>query len=360
MQRRTFLAAGATAVTAGLAGCRSFFETRSSRSPPLVEDRPDAVYYPTHVEGMQMVGRKETTDYTVALTYSFPHRFWLITGSNREKVEIQGDDAVHLMVTVADRESGRVVPNSSVRASITKQEGGGSDGSSDAGSVRRLWPMLSQNMSVHAGDNVSLDGEGTYDVEVEVGPVSAQTTGAYRDRFTQRQTAAFSFEFSRDTLEETMFKRLPEKEGNEGALEPMEMEMVPVAEVPAEGELPGRVLGVERSGDGALVPTVLDAPPAGIDGEGAYLAVSMRTPYNRYPLPFSSVSATLTREGSSVLDRPLDPTFDPELGYHYGAPVDAVESGDDLSLSVGAPPQLARHEGYETAFFEFDDLSFSV
>jgi hypothetical protein len=29
-----------------------------------------------------------------------------------------------------------------------------------------------------------------------------------------------------------------------------------------------------------------------------------------------------------------------------------VESGDTLELRVTTPPQVARHEGYETAFLE--------
>ncbi|EJN56997.1 hypothetical protein [Halogranum rubrum] len=42
--------AGSTSL-AGLAGCAGLFETRSELAPPLVENRPDAVYYPTHYEG---------------------------------------------------------------------------------------------------------------------------------------------------------------------------------------------------------------------------------------------------------------------------------------------------------------------
>jgi hypothetical protein len=51
-----------------------------------------------------------------------------------------------------------------------------------------------------------------------------------------------------------------------------------------------------------------------------------------------------------VYDGSFDRTLDPDIGYHYGAVVDGVESGDSLTLSVDVQPQTARHEGYETAF----------
>ena len=60
MNRRTFLRQGA-ALSGGLllSGClgQLGFETQSAwRDPPLVEDRPDAVYYPAIIEGMGMYG----------------------------------------------------------------------------------------------------------------------------------------------------------------------------------------------------------------------------------------------------------------------------------------------------------------
>ena len=46
----------------------------------------------------------------------------------------------------------------------------------------------------------------------------------------------------------------------------------------------------------------------------------------------------------------LERTLDPRLGYHYGTTVAGVESSDRLRLATETPPQVARHEGYETAF----------
>jgi hypothetical protein len=353
MHRREFLATGAAVTAAGLAGCRSMFETRSARSPPLVEDRPNAVYVPTHVEGMEMVAMGGAGDYQVALTYSFPHRFWTIDVDRRNKIEIQGSDTMHLMTTVWDPETMTVVPNNAVSATVRR------DGETVVD--RDLWPMLSQNMSVHAGDNVALDGDGTYEVEVEVGPVSARTTGAFQDRFTEVGSATFTLDFQRSTLEEVSFERLQDRQGELGAVDPMQMEMVPVAQLPDPADMPGTHLGTAESGDARFAVLRTDLPE-GVEAEGdvdSYFAISPRTPYNRYPLPLMALSARLTRGPDELFATSLQPTFDPELGYHYGVPADP-QDGDDLRIVVDGVPQLARHEGYEMAFLEFEDMDLTL
>ena len=56
MDRRTFLRASAGVTgSVALAGCAGLFSVTQGE-PPLVENRPAAVYYPTHTEGMEMVG----------------------------------------------------------------------------------------------------------------------------------------------------------------------------------------------------------------------------------------------------------------------------------------------------------------
>jgi len=351
MHRRRFLALGAASAVAGLAGCRSLFETRSARSRPLVDDRPDAVYVPTHTEGMEMAGTTEVGDYGVALSFSFPHMFWLVDGDERTQVAIEGDDSIHLMATVWDRATGTVVPDSSLSATVT-QDGETVDD-------RTLWLMLSQNMGIHAGDNVSLNGDGTYEVDLEIGPVPARRTGAFADRLDASERASFTLAFERSTLDAIRYERLSDRQGERGAVRPMDMEMLPVARLPDPGELPGRLVAEVASGDVTLPVVRLDEPPEGVDGTGAYLAVSARTPYNDYPLPRMTLSARVTRDGTTTFDDVLSPTFGPDLGYHYGAVAD-VQSGDDLALSVDLPPQVARHEGYETAFFEVDPAELSA
>ncbi|MFB6139233.1 MAG: hypothetical protein ABEJ26_02215 [Halosimplex sp.] len=370
MHRRRFLAAGTAAAAAGLAGCRSMFQTRSARSPPLVSDRPDAVYVPSHVEGMHAVGVVDAGEFRVGLSYSYPHRFWLVNGDRTNKVEIEGSDTVHLMATVWDADTGTVLPIGAVTVDADL------DGESVLGG-KSLWPMLSQNMGVHAGDNVELSGPGTYDVTVGVGPLSARTAGALRDRFGERAEASVSLAFDESTLESVSYDRLPDRKGERDAVDPMEMESIPVASTPAPEEMPGAVVGEGTSGDARFVAARLDDPPAGVEADegtatgtdsatadgstagGGYLAVSMRTPYNGYPIPMAALSATVARDGRAVYDGPLAATVDPDLGYHYGAVAD-VRSGDELTIAVDGPPQIARHEGYETAFLSFSDVSMTV
>ncbi|WP_436929972.1 DUF7350 domain-containing protein [Halosimplex halobium] len=365
MHRRRFLAAGAAAASVGLAGCRSLFQTRSARSPPLVEDRPDAVYVPSHAEGMAMVGVASAGDFRVALTYSYPHRFWLVSGDSTEKVEIEGSDSLHLMTTVWDPETMTVLPHGSVTATITR------DGERLT-SGKSLWPMLSQNMGVHAGDNLELDGDGTYEVEVTVPPLPTRRAGPLAGRFGELGTASFTLEFSQSALEEISYERLPDRQGERDALDPMSMDMMPVSSTPAPGDLPGTVVGEGASGDARFVVSRLASPPEGVsagdstatpggdaDGDRPYLAVSMRTPYNGYPVPQASLSATVSGGGTTRYDGSLTPTVHPDLGYHYGAVAD-VQSGDDLTIAVDGVPQIARHEGYETAFMAFDELSMTV
>ena len=353
MRRRTFLATVGAAGVAGTAGCSGMLESRSTREPPLVEDRPDAVYRPTHVEGMQMGGMASAGPYGVALFYSFPHRFWLVTGENTERVDVGDDDAVHLMATVWDRETGVVLPTNSVSIEVTRE--------GETAYDRPPWAMLSQRMGVHLGDNTPLLGDGAYTAAIDVAPIGGtRAVGAFAGRFADAASASIDFEFSQSALEEVTFQTFDERAGERAAVDPMRMDMVPSSQLPPPAELPGRVLGEATSGDGRFVATALEEPPEGVDGSGTYLAVSARTPYNRFPLPFTSVSARVDRGGETTFDDTLVATIDPELQYHYGAVVDAIESGDELALSFGAPPQVSRHEGYETAFLDMSPASITV
>lgn len=348
MNRRDVLRAGAgVAGTASLAGCGLLkTEQRSVRSPPLVENRPAAVYYPTHVEGMEMVGATSAGDYKVAAMYSYPHRFWTVTGTEATITEIDSEDMVHMMATVWDPETGIVLPETGLSVELNK------DGS--LVSEETIYPMLSQPMGFHYGANFEGDGDGTYTVEVNVGAIpnnGVRTTGAFQDRFTDPATATLEFDYSEQTRDAIEYRTL-DNAGEKGAVDPHQMKMIPNSTAPAKADLPGEVRGTATTGDAKLVVTVLDSPPAGIEQSGQYVAVSARTPYNRMIVPAMSLSGTLTRDGSEVFSDTFTRTLDPDLNYHYGAVVDSVQSGDTLSLQVGMPPQVARHEGYETAFLE--------
>ncbi|WP_225335254.1 iron transporter [Halomicrobium urmianum] len=355
MKRRQFLAGTAAGTLGTLAGCTDLLQRQSTRAPPLVEDRPGAVYVPTHVEGMEMVGVESSGRYSLALFYSFPHRFWTMDGDRTNKVEIQSDDSLHLMASVWDAETETTIPSSNARMVVADNDSG------DVVADRRMWPMLSQNMGFHYGDNVPLSGDGVYETTVNFGPVSVRTTGEFAGAFQEQLSPMFRFEFRQDTLEgQVSFERLPDRQGERDAVEPMSMDRVPTPQLPPAAELPGTVLGEGTSGDAKFVATLLDERPEGIDGDGPYLAVSPRTPYNRFPIPMMALSATLEHDGGTAFEGNLTSTLDPDLKYHYGAAVDGVEDGDRLTITADSPPGVSRHEGYETAFLDMSPVEMDV
>ncbi|WP_430639572.1 DUF7350 domain-containing protein [Haloferax volcanii] len=354
MKRRDALKTLGIGALAATAGCLGGFEQQSAwRDPPLVDDRPDAVYLPAVTEGMKMYGETTAGPYGVALTYSYPHRFWTAAGSDLGKTVVEADDSIHLMASLWDAETGTVLPlDAGVSIEILR------DG--DLVSEEVAYPMLSQQMGMHYGSNYVLDGEGDYEARVHVGGTSLSRTGSFAGRFESAETATFEFAFDTDDLYDVELRRLGDEAGSRGAVPAMEMMGVPTGKAPAVSDLPGRHLGRQTSADAVFDAFVVDdGSRFGVDG--AYLYVSARTPHNEFVLPMMGVRATLERDGTTTLDGArLARTLDPDLSYHYGTGVEAVESGDALTLSVDVPPQVARHDGYETAFMAFEPMRFEV
>jgi hypothetical protein len=168
-------------------------------------------------------------------------------------------------------------------------------------------------------------------------------------------------EFSRETLQGITVNTFPDSKGDQGAVGPMEMEMLPLAFAPEFDASTVDVLGTESSGDATIVAAELgDGARFGAGESESYLAVSPRTPHHGYVVPGMSLDATVTRGGDTVFEGELAKTLDPELDFHYGAPVDPLESGDEVTVEFVSPPQVARHEGYETAFLSMPSVSFAV
>ena len=352
MERRTFLATGATALGLVTAGCQGLGSDEQRPQPVVLENRSELVYVPTHSEGMGMAGMAAAGRYRFALSYSTPHRFWLVTGDRVRQVTVEREERMHLMLTAWDEETGTVVPTSNAVVTV-------SQGEEAVVSDTSLWPMLSQNMGVHFGDNIPLDGDGSYEVTVEFGPVETRGAGALAGGLAEQVSASFELEYSEAELLDLPYEDLSTRAGEADAIEPMAMEMVPAGQASPREQLPGETVGAAATGDAVFAATSLPMPD-GIDGDGRYLAVSARTPYNRYPLPFMSLSATVTRDGETVFDGDLTGTLHDELNYHYGAAVDGIQSGDTVRIAVDAPPQVARHEGYETAFVEMESVELTV
>jgi len=83
-----------------------FEPTSAWRDPPIAADRPDAIYIPAIIEGMRPVGMVEVGPLTVMVSYSYPHRFYRITGEERRVVPVGATDSIHLMLSVTATATG--------------------------------------------------------------------------------------------------------------------------------------------------------------------------------------------------------------------------------------------------------------
>jgi len=305
------------------------------------------IYIQSFREQMSVQGTATSGDYEFALMFAVPHNFWTVTGDEVSETTIEDADSIHLMAAVWDPDTGTVLPETGLSVEIAR------DG--DLVSQEVIYPMLSQPMGFHYGGNFPLPGDGTFTVTVSVGGTNIRRTGAFDGRFGDPAAVEIPLEFTKRTREEVQSRQL-DRGGDPGALRPMDTP-VPQAVLPPKDDLPGTVRASGRSDDAVFVATTLDDGP--VDGD-AYLAVSARTRYNRFAVPAMALDATLTRDGESVYEGPLRRTLDPELNYHYGAAVDGVRSGDELTLSITTIPQVARHEGYEAAFRQMPDMTLTL
>jgi hypothetical protein len=388
LPRRRFIAASAAA-TAGLAGCLgdsgddapddrpddggqpegSTPEAVDADEVPgpgstVVEDPPDVVYRPTHREAFAMLPMRQVGEYAVMPHYTYSHTFWLMRGDDREEVAPESQ-SLHLMFAFWDAETGAMLPVAvGGRIEVFR------DGERIAG-PRRMWPMISQGMGFHFGDNVPFASEdhdspfpeaGSYEIDLTLDPIGIRKTGAFADRFERQVSTTVDFDFSIADFE-AITDRVEyfdeQRRGEPGAMDLRDGGMMAGGgdggsrelALPPAGAYPGRDLGVPESHDAAFVVRYL--PASRLADGGGYLLVSPRTPYNRVPLPDMALSVEGDIEGE------LTQTLDSELGYHYGTPA-ALAAGDTFELVVESPPQVARHQGYETAFIEMPSMSVDV
>ena len=334
----------ATAGSASVAGCGGLVggtgTKRSFDPPPVLQNRPNAVYYPTFSEGMTVVDVQKTQGYACTLAYTYPLRFWLIAGTHTTPVDASG--AMHLMAVVWHVRTRQVVPDVGLTYHL-KRHGKTFD-------VDSPWPMLAQPMGWHYGDNVEFPGEGEYDVTVHVGPPSAKRIGPLADAPSDL-SFDFTLDYSESAVDSIPWQELPKRAGTRGAVPHANAEHVPTSAVPTKADLPGSPLGTGTSGDAEFVVTVLDdATRFGGTTRQSYLAVSPRSPYDRYLLPRMKLAAVIDGTAHSLAQ-----TLDSELGPHYGSALD--DDPGSAAVRVDTPPQIVRHEGYETAWIEMTAFS---
>ena len=437
MDRRQFLAATTAGMSAAAAGCVEAFQslegTTYGREPPLVDPRPNAIYWPTHTEAMHHGEVAETDDgLALHLMYTFPHRFWQVIstdeGYGTQKFEVGPDDAVHIMVGVWDAETEVVFPVSSLNVAIT-----GGDGVDER---ETIYPMLSQRMGFHYGDNYHLDGDDSYTVEVTVGGVDVNRFGEFEGRFGDAETISMELDYSETERNDLEFEMYDDRQGQRGAVEPMgmdghsemddamddhdgmddddhdEMNDNDHDEMDDGGhdmhhQMPlGFVHDLEAAGGEPMGEAMLDDiryRAALFDderfGDEPYLAVTAATRYNDLSIPemglavhvgsadetveidvvaediddfepedddeplVDAQSPTEPREiqvvdpDSAVLSEQLEPGLDPEIGFHYGVSAPELNGGEDVTVDISTPTQVARHEGYETVFFDTQQIT---
>ncbi|MFP8952180.1 hypothetical protein ACLI4Z_04280 [Natrialbaceae archaeon A-arb3/5] len=382
-----------------------------------VEDPPEAVYVPTHREAMRMLETVEAGDFRLAPMLSYPHPFWVIAGGGNaedevERVPPEDGRGVHMMFTLWDAETGIVLPVDEGAQLRVFQDG------EQVGSPRSPWAMISQEMGFHFGDNVPLPEDGTYSVEVTIPSISTTKTGDLDGRLDESQTATFEFEYDDEFRHEVVggVEYFDEEVwGNEGAIEPMDHghhgsdehgehdgthheesehgdghdhnehgddhenghghddHHVPYSALPRVDEYPGtrlvdpdtegdveETIDLPRSGDAAILASVFEPGSRLADGDEQYLLVSPRTPYNRVPLADMSLRAVVERDGEVVLEQSLEQTIDSEYDLHYGLSTPDIEPGDSVTIEIESPPQVARHQGYETAFLDMPPVELTV
>lgn len=413
MDRRQFLAAATAGLSVSAAGCVDAFQslegTTYGREPLLVDPRPNAIYWPTHTEAMHHGAVAETSDgLSVHLMYTFPHRFWQVDpaadGFEARKFEVGPDDAVHIMVGVWDTETEVVVPASSVNVAVT---GDGVD------ERETIYPMLSQRMGFHYGDNYHLAGDNSYSVEVTVGGVNATRFGEFDGRFGDAETVELELDYSETERNDLDFEIYEDRQGQRGAVAPMGMEdhgemesdmdgddmghaghemhhQMPLGFAADLADAGGEPMGEAVHDDIRFRAAVFDADRFGDD---PYLAVTAATRYNNLSIPEMGLSAhvgeaeetveidvvpeefaddaeledgqspTEPREiqvvdpDSAVLSEQLKAGLDPELGFHYGIAAPELTGDEDVTIDITTPTQIARHEGYETVFFDTQQIT---
>ncbi|WP_255196259.1 iron transporter [Halorarius litoreus] len=347
MRRRAFLTAAGWTVTA-TAGCLGRASPESYTIPPALDDPPTQVYVPTHGTGLDVVGTADAGPFRLGLLYSYPDRFWEVTGRKRYLRAVEPEDSIHLMATAWDPKTGIVLPEVGLTVEVAR------DGELVA--QEAVYAMLSQRLGFHYGDNFALPGDGRYEVTVRVGGLQLRRTGGFEGRFTDPASTTFTLDYRRAERDGLSTTR-PDTAGAPGAMEPANALGIPNAEAPTS--LPGESLGRATVDDTVFAFALLSGDEAERFDADRYLVVSPRTPYNGMLLPSMGLRVRIDRAGGSV-ETILTRTVDSELGYHYGTVVPALDSGDTLVVETLTPPQVARHEGYETAFIELPALRHPV
>ncbi len=114
--------------------------------------------------------------------------FVIFDGTHAQMVKPPKSTSFHLMVMLDDAHTGVAIPYAGVWATISKD-----------GKVvydERQWPMLSEYMGPHYGNNVSLPGAGKYQLSLLVSPPVSARHIEYQNVWLHPHRVNFSFNWS--------------------------------------------------------------------------------------------------------------------------------------------------------------------
>lgn len=185
--RRTSLITGAAVALATLAitGCGDSKDSASSGGHDMtgMSMSDTSSTGATAMGDMTVIGSATKGGVKIGIETMAPETFYVANGSGEVKHAPKANDSVHLMVTLADAESGIRLPDASVTVALT-----GSDGRSSFDGP--LYPMIGRGMGLHYGENVAFKAPGTYTLQLVTGPprIGRHTDTADAWNTTIRQT----------------------------------------------------------------------------------------------------------------------------------------------------------------------------
>jgi uncharacterized protein involved in high-affinity Fe2+ transport len=135
------------------------------------------------------------------------------------------------------------------------------------------------------------------------------------------------------------------------------MAMVPVGQSTWEGmkiaartSAPATFILLNGSKQQMVMPTAKDS---------FHLMVLTSDSATGYPIPYSSVWATISKDGKVVFDERLWPMVSRYMGPHYGNNVALPTAGVYKLTLLVSPPQAARHMEYQGLWLKPHRVSMS-
>jgi uncharacterized protein involved in high-affinity Fe2+ transport len=111
--------------------------------------------------------------------------FVIYDGTSERMVNPPKHASFHLMVDLNDARTGFAIPYASVWATITRDRRVVYD--------ERQWPMISEYMGPHYGNNVALPGSGTYQLSLLISPPVSARHVEYRNIWLKPHRVSMSF-----------------------------------------------------------------------------------------------------------------------------------------------------------------------